>query len=122
MSSSDQLKRAAAKLRETAAKATPGPWQFVPDLYGDRGAITSASPAAEGWDTLIIDVPNDSEQPAAEWIALVSPALAEPLAVVLEEAARRYEWFVESGAKPEHAAPTMEYELAVARALLGEGS
>jgi len=120
MSSSDQLKRAAAKLREAAAKATPGPWEFVPDLYGDRGAITSTAVAVGGWDTLIIDVPNDSESPAAEWIALASPVIAEPIAVWLTRWADLIDRAPQWREGPFRC--DQDHAIAVARAILGEDS
>lgn len=79
-SPADELRAAATLLRETASKATPGPW-------------TAGGYGSAGWTVgdirgdLYIET-EDSEQGKADaaWIALASPALAEPIAAALESA------------------------------------
>lgn len=83
-----ELRAAAAKLRETGKQATAGPWEVrggndvssnVVSLDGsvviDGGGHQGAKKAVVFGAALHAD---------AAWIVLVSPALAEPLAVVLE--------------------------------------
>lgn len=116
MTPAEELRAAAKKVRETASKATPGPWTFTPDLYWDRGAITSTSPDVRGWDMLAMDVHSELEHANARWSALASPALAEPLAARLEEAARQCDL-------NEYRAPRHRFDpasdLAIARVLNG---
>jgi hypothetical protein len=66
MTEAEELRAAAAKLRETAANASPGPWS-AQDFAFRHGLADAA------------------------WIALMDPAVAEPLAAWLEETARQYE-------------------------------
>lgn len=121
--SADLLRRAATVLRETAAATTPGPWEFTPGMYDgdDRGAITSTSLAAVGWDALILDVPNGSEHRAAEWIALMSPIVAGPMALWLDSVAAFW-------ANEPHAVATSQelaehaHALVLARTILGEAT
>jgi hypothetical protein len=113
------LKAAAAKLRETAAKATPGPWtaQEVPDeayveiMAGTEVAVAHAvCEHAATWGAAA----------DADWIALMSPALAEPLAAGLELTAEH--WRPERDlAKHYPARHAMQQEaLTAARTILGE--
>lgn len=101
------LRAAAQKLRDTAAKVTPGPWFDNGNghvMYGEAG--TGESPdalIAESWD--------------AAWIALASPVLAEPLADQLEAIAELDET-LGSGIGPVTARAVIS-ALAVARAVLG---
>jgi hypothetical protein len=91
-SPAEQMRAAAANLRETAAHAPSGPWVFIEDLYWDRSAITRETrPDEHFWATLVMDVHNDSEHAAAKWMALMSTALAEPLALLLETIADQYD-------------------------------
>ncbi|MGW4406556.1 hypothetical protein ACWEJ6_21180 [Nonomuraea sp. NPDC004702] len=92
MTLSDELREAAAKLRMLAAGATPGRW-VCGDLeeqedYGMQVAVSAddaltaeinlaAKDAA--WRYMRNQAVNDGQ-----WIALASPALAEPLASWLE--------------------------------------
>ncbi|MFC9973611.1 hypothetical protein ACFVH6_22220 [Spirillospora sp. NPDC127200] len=81
------LRATATTVRDTAAKAPGGPWQFVEDLYEDHGAIMSCEPGRDGWDRLVMDVHHDSEHPAAAWAVLASPLLAPVLDDLLTRAA-----------------------------------
>lgn len=78
MSPQEELRAAAKLLRETAAKATPGPW--------DAGHITGI-----GWcvsdTTISICVATEDgwvSKGDVSWIALANPVLAEPLANLLD--------------------------------------
>lgn len=101
--SADLLRRAAAKLRETAELALPAPWTVIP-VPGDRGYDVTAFPS------LSVYVAQDLSEYDAEWIALMGPALAEPLAEWLESVAAE-------GRASRRTGP-----MAVARAILGEAS
>lgn len=80
----EEIRAAVAKLREKRAKATPGPWQFVPELYWDRAGIMSDSPEAMGWAALVMDVHNDSEHGNAGWMALMHPGVGQALVDMLD--------------------------------------
>jgi hypothetical protein len=122
--SSDILRRAAAKLRETAAPTTPAPWadySTADDGAWPRllvGAVRDGDDPQSAPDVIKVheSVPEDvvSREDLA-WIALTSPAIAEPLAAWLEMEAWRWDAVRIAGAtRPGPDA------LAVARALLGE--
>lgn len=109
--SASLLRRAAAKLRETASEAAPGPWAVggetgnFPDLVGPVGGHARIEACVED----------------APWIALASPALAEPLAAWLEHDADMLDAFVNRDKVPlSNALPVVEHALTVARAVLGE--
>ena len=91
----EELRAAAKVLRETASKATPGPWEIRDGnkassnvatrdehMVIDGGGWTDGKKAVVYGAALVAD---------AAWIALMSPAVAEPLAVLLDEAAKRRE-------------------------------
>lgn len=82
MSPAATLRAAATKLRETASNATPGPWQS--GGYGATGWTIG-----DGHGRLYIET-EDSDQGKtdAAWIALMSPAVAEPLAAWLDGVAK----------------------------------
>lgn len=110
LKSADVLRRAAAKLRETANSATRGPWVAYPTISTrdddqawtltrpycaiDHGSpdecepdcgVTVLTTGAEGCE-------NDNVfEDDARWMELANPLLAEPLASWLEEMARQYE-------------------------------
>lgn len=77
----EELKAAAKKLRDKAKNAPHGPWH-IEGAYPQR----ISNPAA----IVIADTFTGPDVPpyAAQWITLVSPELAEPLASWLEKAAR----------------------------------
>lgn len=91
----EELRTAAAKLRQTAANATPGPWEDV--STDDTGAWPRwilGAPNADGYgqDVLVVheEVAEAYSVVAREdlaWIALVNPGLAEPLAAWLDACA-----------------------------------
>ncbi len=108
--SADQPKRAAAKLRDTRAEVETGPpWAVGEDA---PGVVCSGDLRPWGAPT----VAHNLDEGDAAWIALMSPALAEPLAVWLES------W--DGIAFNEHGpmADDLQHALNVARAILGEAS
>ncbi|MEU6781457.1 hypothetical protein ABZ912_19815 [Nonomuraea angiospora] len=107
----DELRTAAATLREAAKEATRGPWVKHGTLgdrqndghawtitrpYCDKGAPDGCEPdcianvlttGAEGCEE------DNLREADAAWICLANPLLAEPLATALEHAAKEYEHF-----------------------------
>ena len=81
----DVLREAAARLRKIGSKVMPGPWESLND--GDRLVAWRNVPGTDFDDDMeyVFDEPLEKE--TAEWVALVNPDLAEPLAAWLEEAA-----------------------------------
>lgn len=83
MSPADELRQAAAKVRQTAAGVEYGsPWAVaddVPDLVVSGELRPYGAPAVA-----------KANFGSASWIALMSPALAEPLAAWLEGQGRRF--------------------------------
>jgi hypothetical protein len=133
-SPADELRAAATKLRETASKATPGPWHTVGLPWNHETPYVVAGhpdPHVGKFVAEVEQVFGDLDEddrdhaPDAAWVALANPALAEPLAIVLEDAAELYEWALER-CHPElreqlepRVRVQVENELAVARALNG---
>ena len=127
MSPADDLRAAATLIRATASKATPGPWEIRDGnkvssnvaarderMVIDGGGWTDGTKAVVYGAALIAD---------AAWIALMSPAVAEPLAAWLEATATDIEISEEDRKagwsafiSPAHPA------LTVARAILGRSS
>lgn len=94
-SPADELRAAATKLRATARKATPGPWQMDGPMWWSEQdcthTITDQRFRASVAILPRVDEAGDRRDADAEWIALASPALAEPLAAWLEECAEGLE-------------------------------
>ncbi len=86
--SSDQLKRAASVLRQIGEQSTPGPWHTEQTNLSDWIVDAIGVSVADcGFDEDVLpEVHAD-----ATWIAMVSPAIAEPLAIWLDETARQYD-------------------------------
>ncbi|KAB2384722.1 hypothetical protein [Actinomadura montaniterrae] len=86
MTPAEELRAAEAKVRETASKATPGPW--VADGLEISGEVTD--PDADMYARWVAESLDDNDPDHgcdnAAWIALASPALAEPLAGLLKSA------------------------------------
>jgi hypothetical protein len=88
-----ELREAAAKLREKASAAPAGPWNVDGPWWWDREPATCSTvlTTEPDRDAVAVIAPEYNRHPKAEnaapWIALVSPALAEPLASWLESAA-----------------------------------
>ncbi|WP_062434898.1 hypothetical protein [Herbidospora daliensis] len=86
---------AVAKLRERAEKAAPGPWNvdgpfwWGPELTGDGVQPSSTISDPDRVSLALIPSPLPDAHPRSEesahWIAMMSPALAGPLARVLDE-------------------------------------
>lgn len=104
----EELRAAAAKLRETANRIpTDIPTTGGGDYYRSRFEHANLYPGD------------------LDWIALVHPGLAEPFAAVLDAAAEMYEWSFASCSADlrdrlePNVRATVERELAVARVLNG---
>jgi hypothetical protein len=82
--SADLLRRAAAKLREHAEAATPGPWNADPsEIYGETIATWVA-------ESLNGNLP-DAGEANSRYIALMHPPVALALADLLDYSARWFE-------------------------------
>ena len=88
MTPAEELRTAATRLRETAAEATGGPWENGEDDHLWIGGSVWGYSVRKKGEFLNGD-------PA--WIALANPALAEPLAQLLEDQAAMYEDFLPRG-------------------------
>lgn len=76
MTPAEELRKAAARLRETGEHTTPGTW-LVPDV---ADMVVSDKPMR--WGTPIVAECGTPED--AAWIALMHPDLSEPLSAWLE--------------------------------------
>ena len=88
------LKLAARRVREYGAAATPGPWQSRDGgmhMYGDFGWYVSGPAGTPEFDD------SEAGKADADWVALMSPAIAEPLAKVLDDATEGMERGFEDG-------------------------
>ncbi|WP_329521225.1 hypothetical protein [Spirillospora sp. NBC_01491] len=103
----EALRAAAKSLRETASKATPGPWTVsrIPGVGGSVDDPTLSLSIAVGtrW----------TSYGDGKWVALANPALAEPLAAWLGHVAETWAFCK---------ATQRDQALAVARALNGATS
>lgn len=116
--SADLLLRAAAKLRGDAKQIehlTP-PWSVHP---GDSGRWLVGCTTADPYAGLVATVPDYGGMAMADWIALMSPALTEPLAAWLEATARAMGW-LEPYRPHEQGYEMWASAIAFARAVLGE--
>jgi hypothetical protein len=112
----EELRGAATKLRETARGVThfPTPWTVEPaedDQW--RVMYVKGNPLAG----LIATTPDYGRVWLADWIALMHPGLAEPLALLLEDQAQAYENFL--GGSADIAEGIVRCGLAVARVING---
>lgn len=94
MTPADELRAAAAKLREMAGAATQGTWTATPMYKTAEGcrcmSCTDDKPWA--WQIDVVDGPDSGDcffpmhinRPDAAWIALMGPDKAEMIAVWLE--------------------------------------
>ncbi|QUH01410.1 hypothetical protein HUO13_11860 [Saccharopolyspora erythraea] len=96
----EELRQAAATLRELAAKAKPGPWTVDDngDVHASERLPGSEHRTAYAYETNVsihdseYGDPGIADEADARWIATFSPAVAEPLArVFLDEAGTRDE-------------------------------
>lgn len=88
----EELRTAADKFRTTAYAALSGPWQSLDD--GDR--LVAVNDTGRAWAN-VLEEPVGHAGTAA-WIALANPALAEPLAALLEDIADEAERHAAQGA------------------------
>lgn len=125
MRPADELRAAAKVLRETASNATPGPWADCSTAYdGAWPVMVIGQPGPDddrGQDVLVVPHTVDEDIVVLEdvaWIVLANPALAKPLAVLLEDLAD----FVGEFDKEPPAGHLIGKALAVARAINGSTS
>lgn len=123
MTPAEKLRAAAAKLREQSKGTTPGPWivldwERYPRWIRNEDANGNTADVARsytdgGGDGLDV---SDADW---QWMAFAHPGLAEPLAFLLEEAAKQADMNVTRA--PRHRVDVTA-ALAVARAINGSGS
>lgn len=86
MTPAEELRAAATRVREVAKEATPGPWRIDAEC---SDMVISPEPAWTGGPTVIAGDLHDGtpigDWDNVAWIALTSPALAEPLADLLDD-------------------------------------
>ncbi|MEV0831508.1 MULTISPECIES: hypothetical protein [Streptosporangiaceae] len=97
MSVAEEIRAAASKLRATAEKAAPWPWNLDGPWWWDvaGGPAEATTVISTPSRDAVVVVPPPRGQVAADgkaeggalWIALVSPALAEPFAALLDATA-----------------------------------
>jgi hypothetical protein len=136
MTPAAELRAAAATLRKRGAEATPGPWDrplntrykhivTAPKPDGEQGRHLDGRPERVGvvqlniwWNGSFMRKRGGRD---LEWIALANPALAEPLAALLDNAAELYEFGINGCSEDlrdrlePNVRATVEHELAVAR-------
>jgi len=107
------LRRAALSLAASARKATPGPWTSLSD--GDR--IVHMRDDGEHFD-YVVDEPMSFGADAA-WIAMMSPAMAQPIVDWLDATATAMGFWAPYR-EHETGYPMWTAALAVAQQVLGE--
>lgn len=123
---SELLTQAADLVRDTAGKATPGPWQACEpwtsgvDYPATVQTVTTAgfpNTSVAGWAVHTEDGGFDGGLAPvnAKWIALLNPAVAPALEAILREQAELHRVMAERG-DPLYAGESV---LALAKALLG---
>lgn len=99
MNPAETLREAARIIRETAQHATPGPWHIAFSRVYPRWVIaTPEGRESERWATDVIKVSSKEITTVAaiadadlNWIALANPAIAAPLADLLDAMAAVYD-------------------------------
>lgn len=102
MTPAEELRAAAAKVREYAKGTTEGPWHHHDTHlhHGGHTATVFARPGGGEWAfSLVAWLPSSSHEPWSDhpcwmnsrWIALAHPGLAEHLAPLLDLFAAMYE-------------------------------
>jgi hypothetical protein len=143
MTPAEELRAAATTLRETAAKATEGPWKASPvwsPRSHCRSAVYSYAHRTGTAESIVVasglkDRAGGIAEPGnAVWIALAHPGLAEPLAAWLESAAllarthktdpayeaeNSFRWCLECNNEECEALQHIDKALAVARVING---
>lgn len=112
MTISEELSAAAALIRATAAKATPGTW-----INLDRGDRIIADAGNFGRPAYVVDEPLVANPDNGAHIALWDPDIAELAAKMLDDSAH---WAKDLTWEPE-LEKTFEHELALARAINAKG-
>ena len=82
------MREAAARLRQIAAEASPGPWDH--DRFTEDGpweVIADGSPGDDPEDIAVLNDKYHRAQGNAWWIGQMHPGTAEPLAALLDMAA-----------------------------------
>lgn len=87
MTPAEEMRAAAAKLREMAAKTSGGPWTLMKNIQERTGSHMQSTWMRPGKKTAI----NPHQHDEYAWIALMDPDKAEPLACWLDVAARMTE-------------------------------
>jgi beta-glucosidase-like glycosyl hydrolase len=105
------LREAAQKLRAHGTRAWPGRWEWAwCDVDQEWQVVVDHEDG-------LMHVANAENEETAAWIALVSPALAEPLARWLDEEAHAIESFIDGRSDVVSPSPAA---LAVARVITRE--
>ena len=81
------LRAAAGRVRKLAHEATPGPWAepYYDDNPGDEGWwVLNGREGMREHAVVVTFALNPHAEADARWIAAMSPAIAEPLAALLE--------------------------------------
>lgn len=118
----DLLRRAAAKIRENAEAATPGPWFTTDEGNTHPGAFTDVGSKSVRVTSDCCSYQGTSTHADAEHIASWHPGVALDVADLLDFAAEAFFADVRAASNIEHIAgmPMPARCIAVARAYLGE--
>lgn len=127
-SPADELRTAATKLRKAVEGTTPTPWRLHLRYYRKNPAVLAGAVFETPVHTYGVSLKRPHLLADARWKAVASPAIAEPLANLLEKAADRRESAVAIAASVSDETETVTADdidtltplaLAVARALNG---
>ncbi|MEV4179900.1 hypothetical protein AB0J28_00455 [Streptosporangium canum] len=136
MTPTEELRTAAAKLREAAKSTTPGPWATADCELYPRWILseTATEPESPHYAADVAKSYSDDDGLSISdadwaWMAFASPALAEPLAALFDHYAAKYERLSETFGHPvtkpsdrlaeDKPQLHIDFALAVARAILG---
>lgn len=125
MTPAEKLRIAAAKVRTMATPASRGPWHVGDCELYPRWILSDGETDQHGYAADVIRISEEwaDEQSVSDadwqWMAFAHPGLAEPLAFLLEEAAKQADMNVTRA--PRHRVDVAA-ALAVARAINGSGS
>lgn len=90
-SPADELRATATKLRKTAEGTTPTPWRVHLRYYRKNPSVLAGAELETPVHTYGISLKRPHLLADAQWKALVSPALAEPLADLLDSIAAEWD-------------------------------
>lgn len=114
------LRRGAAKVRELAAEASAGPWRNLGSHEEVPGfpswEIRNGRDGMDEHAVAFTFALSPHQSADAAWITALSPALSEPLAALLDDAAR---WAPQTTTRANAETP-IDLAVNLARALLGE--